>query len=106
MLSITQVIVSETQPTDKVDGLQLSTYNGYLPLDQKFDITSDTGPLRGRWITILQHHSSTKDSLMLAEVRVYGGKCILSTLMKCKLLLTHTFSVFDISQLSTVSIFF
>ena len=76
MPSIPQVIVSETRPADSVNGYILGEYNGYMALDQKFDITSNTGPIRGQWVTIVETTPlSPEVSLMLAEVRVYGGKC-------------------------------
>ena len=82
MPSIPQVIVSETiENGTYVDGYVLGKYDGYLGLDQKFDFTSNTGHIRGRWITIFDEHKketspSPDHSLMLAEVRVYGGNCM------------------------------
>ena len=81
MPSIPQVIVSETRPNTSVDGLLLGDYfTDFVPSDQKIEFTSNTTHLRGRWITIVKAapnpHSSQRHSLMMAEVRVYGGKCM------------------------------
>ena len=77
MPSIPQVIVSETiESGTSVNGYILGKYKGHLGLDQKFDFTSNTGHIRGRWITIFDEHTTghLDHSLMVAEVRVYGGK--------------------------------
>ena len=69
-----QVIVSSTFERNDVDGSLLGEYTGDMPLDQKFDITYDSGYLRGRWITILDDQAPS--SLTVAEIRVYGSKYI------------------------------
>ena len=69
-----QVIVSSTFERNDVDGSLLGEYTGDMPLDQKFDITYDSGYLRGRWITILDDQAPS--SLTVAEIRIYGSKYI------------------------------
>ena len=66
------MVVSSTFERNDVDGGLLGEYTGEMPLDQKFDITYDSGYLRGRWITILD--DQVPSSLTVAEVRVYGSK--------------------------------
>lgn len=53
-------------------GQLLGTYEGDMPLDQKFDISLDKGYVRGSWVTIVDERDPP--SLDLAEVQVYGSK--------------------------------
>ena len=91
-----QVVVSSTSPLerDDVEVSLLGEYTGNMPLDQKFDITYEPGYLRGRWITLvddrssiesLQSHSHKDHSLMVAELRVYGSKCLYVALQSTQL---------------------
>ena len=75
MSFLVQVLVTHHSPLEVSGGDQLDRYTYKLQRGRKVDLTSKNGYLRGRWVTIMP--TGTDFPMNLAEIRVYGSKCLI-----------------------------